>query len=172
MENLVTRLSYHIAVAALQRQNELHLFAMCLAINIYVVIRGSKKNDKMNQVVSLLVLSTKISPKKKKKNHTQPEYQHESVLHFGEKSYDIHHTPRINEEDESVAMALACPESMFCHVLIRKFTNCSWAFPIKATKSRERRSQALLTLVSHVIKKETKMARICLKQKKWGEKKA
>lgn len=66
MENLVTRLRYHIAVAALQRQNELHLFAMCLAINIYVVIQGSKKNDKMNQVVSLLVLSTKISQKKKK----------------------------------------------------------------------------------------------------------
>lgn len=69
MENLVPRLSYHIAVAALQRQNELHLFAMCLAINIYVVIQGSKKNDKMNQVVSLLVLSTKISPKGGKKNN-------------------------------------------------------------------------------------------------------
>lgn len=66
MENLVTHLRYHITVAALQRQNELHLFAMCLAINIYVVIQGSKKNDKMNQVVSLLVLSTKISQKKKK----------------------------------------------------------------------------------------------------------
>lgn len=64
MENLVTHLRYHITVAALQRQNELHLFAMCLAINIYVVIQGSKKNDKMNQVVSLLVLSTKISQKK------------------------------------------------------------------------------------------------------------
>lgn len=100
----------------------------------------------------------------------KPEYQHESVLHFGEKSYDIHHTPRINGEDGSVAMALACPESMFCHVLTRKFTNCSRAFTLKATKSRERRSQVLLTLVSHVIKKETKMTRICLKQKKWGEK--
>lgn len=43
MENLVTHLRYHITVAALQRQNELHLFAMCLAINIYVVIQGSKK---------------------------------------------------------------------------------------------------------------------------------
>ena len=43
MENLVTHLRYHITVAALQGQNELHLFAMCLAINIYVVIQGSKK---------------------------------------------------------------------------------------------------------------------------------
>lgn len=43
MGKLVTHLRYHRAVAALQRQNEPHLFAMCLAINIYVVIQGSKK---------------------------------------------------------------------------------------------------------------------------------
>lgn len=84
----------------------------------------------------------------------------------------ITYVPRITGEDERVAMALACPESVFCRGLIRKFTNCSWAFPITATKPRERRSQVLLTLVNRVIKKETKMAQICLKQKKRGVKKS
>lgn len=46
MEILITHLRSHRTVAALQRQNELHLFAMCLAINIYVVIQGRKKMTK------------------------------------------------------------------------------------------------------------------------------
>lgn len=167
MENLVTRLSYHIAVAALQRQNELHLFAMCLAINIYVVIQGSKKKmTKWTKLYHCWCFQPRFLQKKKKiPAWICPSLRREIVWHPS-----ITCMPRITGEDESVAMALACPEIMFCHDLIRRFTNCSSAFPVKATKSRERRSQVLLTLVSHVIKKETKMVQICLKQKKYGKK--
>lgn len=79
----------------------------------------------MNQVVSLLVLSTKISQKTKKSNSM-------NLSHWREKSCDIHNMPKIIGEDKAVAMALACTECVLCHDLIRKFTICSCAFHIKA----------------------------------------
>lgn len=67
MENLVTHLRYHITVAALQRQNELHLFAMCLAINIYVVIQGSKKWQNEPSCITVGAFNQDCLKKKKKK---------------------------------------------------------------------------------------------------------